>query len=196
MPFNTFVSGTPALASDINTYLMEQAVMTFANATARDTALPTPNEGMVAYLEGSNHFTIYDGTQWVITDTAWNTYTPSYQSVTVGNGVSTARYFQIGKVVHLHVRFTLGTTSGISGVPGISLPVATTSGRLHTGFGNCTNGTTNFALQTRYGTTTQTQAYVMNIVSTYLARANITAAVPFTWAATHSFDFNLTYEAA
>lgn len=196
MPFKTFVSGTPALASDVNTYLMEQAVMTFANATARDTALPTPNEGMVAYLEGSNHFTIYDGTQWVVFDTAWNTFTPSYTNVTVGNGSSVARYIQIGKVVHMHVRFTLGTTSAITGVPGISLPVNTPSGRLHTGFGNCTNGTNNFALETRYSGITQTQAYVFNIVSTYLARANISATVPFTWASTHSFDFNLTYEAA
>ena len=36
MPRKTFVAGTLATASDVNTYLMDQSVMTFATATHCD----------------------------------------------------------------------------------------------------------------------------------------------------------------
>jgi hypothetical protein len=64
MTFKTFVQGNVLNASEVNTYLMKQAVMTFASATARNAALTTPNEGMIAYLEDVNMFTWYNGTSW------------------------------------------------------------------------------------------------------------------------------------
>jgi len=197
MAYKTFTAGTLATASDVNTYLMKQSVMVFADATARNAALTAPTEGMVTYQEAANHLTVYTGTEWVPFDVAgWNTYTPTFTNVTVGNGTLVARYIQLGKAVHLHVRLTLGTTSAVSGTPIISLPVATASGRLHTGTGNATNGTTNFLVETRYGSTTTTQAYVFNAANTFLERTNINGVSPFTWASTHILDFNLTYEAA
>jgi hypothetical protein len=43
---------------------MEQAVMVFATATARTTALPTPSEGMFTFLKDSNKLEYYDGSAW------------------------------------------------------------------------------------------------------------------------------------
>jgi len=40
------------------------AVQTFANATARTAAIPTPTEGIVSYLNDSNLLSIYDGANW------------------------------------------------------------------------------------------------------------------------------------
>lgn len=64
MPIKIFQNGYPLPASDINTYLMEQSVMTFASSTARGTAIPTPTEGMLTYLEDTNVFQYYTGSAW------------------------------------------------------------------------------------------------------------------------------------
>lgn len=64
MPRKNFLNGYPLPASDINTYLMDQAVMTFASATARTSAIATPTEGMLTWLEDSNKYQYYNGTAW------------------------------------------------------------------------------------------------------------------------------------
>ena len=60
----TFVAGEVLTASDVNSYLMDQAVMRFATASARSAALPTPSEGMMAYLDDTNQVEFYNGAAW------------------------------------------------------------------------------------------------------------------------------------
>jgi len=62
--FRTFVAGEVLTAAQVNTYLMEQAVMTFADSAARDAAITSPTEGMVCYLADTNYVQIYDGSAW------------------------------------------------------------------------------------------------------------------------------------
>jgi hypothetical protein len=64
MPRKEFESFTRLDASDVNTYLMDQSVMTFAGTAARGSAITTPVEGMVTYLEDSNSLQLYDGSGW------------------------------------------------------------------------------------------------------------------------------------
>ena len=64
MPRKVFVAGEILTAADVNTNLMDQAVMSFAGTAARGSAIPTPTEGMVAYLNDSNLVSIYDGSEW------------------------------------------------------------------------------------------------------------------------------------
>lgn len=64
MPRKNFLNGYPLPASDLNTYLMDQAVMTFADATARTAAIATPSEGMLTWLEDSNKYSYYSGSAW------------------------------------------------------------------------------------------------------------------------------------
>jgi hypothetical protein len=66
--FKTFTAGAVLTASDVNNYLMEQAVMRFATTGARDTALSGALEdGMTVYI-GSNDANeglyTYNGTSW------------------------------------------------------------------------------------------------------------------------------------
>ena len=68
-----FVDGQVLTAAQVNTYLMEQAVMVFATATARSTALPSPSEGMVTYRLDGNIIEYYDGSAWVTVGSEWNT---------------------------------------------------------------------------------------------------------------------------
>jgi hypothetical protein len=65
MPRKEFVAFTRLDASDVNTYLMDQSVQTFAGTAARGSAITTPVEGMVAYLEDSNTIQAYNSTNWV-----------------------------------------------------------------------------------------------------------------------------------
>jgi hypothetical protein len=65
MPRKEFEAFTRLDASDVNTYLMDQSVMSFGSATARDAAIPSPNEGMTTYLEDINDIRVYDGAKWI-----------------------------------------------------------------------------------------------------------------------------------
>lgn len=65
MPFKTFTSGTTLPASDVQGFLMNQAVMVFANAAARTSAIASPTQGMISYLSDSNSLFVYNGSAWV-----------------------------------------------------------------------------------------------------------------------------------
>jgi hypothetical protein len=62
VPKKTFVAGEVLTAAEVNTYLMDQAVMTFAGTAARGSAIASPSEGMVSYLDDSNQLEVYAGT--------------------------------------------------------------------------------------------------------------------------------------
>lgn len=65
-----FVSGDVLTAAQVNTYLMDQAVMRFADEAARTAAFggagePTLAEGMVSYLMDIDQMQVYDGSAWI-----------------------------------------------------------------------------------------------------------------------------------
>jgi hypothetical protein len=65
MPRRTFQIGEVLTATNVNTFLMDQAVMTFADSAARGSAIPTPSEGMLTYLADTNSYEYYDGAAFV-----------------------------------------------------------------------------------------------------------------------------------
>ncbi len=67
--YKLFSTGDVLSASDVNTYLMQQTVMSFANAAARTSALSgILAEGLVSYLQDTNVVEIYTGAAWVSLD--------------------------------------------------------------------------------------------------------------------------------
>jgi len=68
----TFATGDVLTASDVNTYLMQQSIMVFDTATARDAAISSPSEGMFAYTITTPAETLsyYDGSSWTATTLA------------------------------------------------------------------------------------------------------------------------------
>jgi hypothetical protein len=64
MPRKTFTAGEVLAAADVNTFLMDQSVMTFADSAARGSAIPSPTEGMVTYLDDSKNVEVFDGTNF------------------------------------------------------------------------------------------------------------------------------------
>jgi hypothetical protein len=64
MAYKVFSNGSVLNASDLNDYLMNQSVIAFTNATARDAAITSPIEGQLTWLEDSNKYSYYNGTVW------------------------------------------------------------------------------------------------------------------------------------
>jgi hypothetical protein len=65
MSYKVFSNGSVLNASELNEFLMNQSVIAFSNATARSSAITSPVEGMITYLEDSNSYQSWDGSSWV-----------------------------------------------------------------------------------------------------------------------------------
>jgi hypothetical protein len=65
MPRKVFDAGEVLSATDVNTYLMNQMVMTFAGTAARGSAIGSATEGMLTYLADSKTFEYWNGTSYV-----------------------------------------------------------------------------------------------------------------------------------
>jgi hypothetical protein len=65
MPRKVFDSGEVLSASNVNEFLMDQMVQTFAGTAARGSAIGTATEGMLTYLADSNTFEYWNGTAYV-----------------------------------------------------------------------------------------------------------------------------------
>jgi hypothetical protein len=130
---------------------------------------------------------------------AWTTWSPSVSSFTVGNGSQVARYCQIGKTVFFEYSFTLGSTSTVTGLPVISLPVNYKGSLVFAPVGSVECEDKDVAL---YWGRAVIQASSNNLLvyldrtdGTYDRDGYITATVPFTWGTNDRFFVCGTYEA-
>jgi hypothetical protein len=64
MAYKVFSNGDALTGGELNTFLMNQSVISFATTTARDAALPAPLEGQLVWLEDSNKYVYYTGSTW------------------------------------------------------------------------------------------------------------------------------------
>jgi hypothetical protein len=80
--FKTFAVGEILSAANVNGYLM-QGVLVFANATARDAAITSPQEGQFAFTKDNDSLWYYSGSAWVASGA-----TGDIEGVTAGVGIS------------------------------------------------------------------------------------------------------------
>jgi hypothetical protein len=80
--FKTFNTGDVLTASEVNGYLM-QGILVFADATARDAAITSPQEGQFAFTKDNNSLWYYSGSAWVASGA-----TGDIEGVTAGTGIS------------------------------------------------------------------------------------------------------------
>jgi hypothetical protein len=59
-----FVAGDVLTAAQVQGFLQDQVIAVFANETARTAAIPSPTEGMFAYLTDVDTLFVYDGVDW------------------------------------------------------------------------------------------------------------------------------------
>jgi hypothetical protein len=196
MPRKTFVAGTLATASDVNTYLMDQSVMTFASAAARTTALPSPIEGMTTYLEDTNELTVYDGSAWRIFNTSWTAYTPTYSNFTLGSGGTIVGFYSTsGRMTTVHVLVTFGSGMSFTGNVTIGLPsnrayVSTPRFMGHTRM--AAGGATYPGSVIASGGNMIAYAHTAN--SMHVGVAAVSASVPGSWAINNTLLIQATYE--
>lgn len=129
---------------------------------------------------------------------AWSSWTPTTTNWTIGTGGSagtTARYVQIGKIVHFYIKSTLGTSGQSVGLsPSFSLPVAVASSAtsIIAGGIECTCGGIRYNGMVTVGGTATSFATSASSNQYF----SISSTVPATWAAGDSLYVSGTYEAA
>jgi hypothetical protein len=138
---------------------------------------------------------------------AWTSWTPTWSNFTVGNAVVTARYTQVGKIVHARLMLVLGTTSPISGSLAFTLPVTALAAygtdlykigeAFYEDVGvNAYHGGVFAATGAGAASTTIARLFVYKADGTYLNDTNVNGVAPFSFGAGDKISCLLTYEAA
>lgn len=131
---------------------------------------------------------------------ATTTYTPTFASVTLGNGTITGYYTRVNKLVYGSVKLALGSTTAITGTVTFTLPVtaATNSASLFIGTGYFYDNSTG---ETYVGDSYRTNTTTVTPFSTYAAfnyavRGLINATIPVAYGAGDEIVYTFFYEAA
>jgi hypothetical protein len=136
-----------------------------------------------------------NGTSWV-----WETWTPAFTNLTVGNGTNLGFYTVIGKTVIAKFEFTFGSTSSMGTNPLITLPITAKSGfadsSISTSIRLQDTGTATMFGMIEYDSTTQGQLTRFSVSGANVGNASITATTPFTWTTTDKIQGFMVYEAA
>jgi hypothetical protein len=115
----------------------------------------------------------------------WLPFTSTTTNVTLGDGTLTCRYRYTPDRVDFTIRLAFGSTTAITGQPSFTVPVAIHSemsdrSTVHTVCADATGGVNHGHVG--FGSSTLLVPFVSNAASSYVADANISGTVPFTWA--------------
>lgn len=140
MPIKTFAPGV-LTSSDVNTYLMNQAVITCTSTTRP----ASPSEGMTIYETDTDQYLTYTGAAWrtSLNSGAWTSYTPTLGGgAALGGGSTSARYARIGSGVVTTGRIIFGAagawaTAGNAFTVDIPAGIAISSALLSSFMGQC-----------------------------------------------------------
>jgi hypothetical protein len=197
--FRTWTNGEVVTDSNVQNYLQDQVVMTFADSAARTSALSSPEEGMLTDLRDTDTLYRYDGSSYVpvASSSAWTAFTPTWSgSVTnpvLGNGSFTGtKYLQVGKTVRFRLILTMGSTTTYgSGAWGLTLPVAPSDSQAAACVYVDSSASTRNA-----GTAwlTAGSGIFRMLPPTDASSAGISGTVPFTWATSDQLIITGLYE--
>jgi hypothetical protein len=125
----------------------------------------------------------------------WVNYSPTFVAITPGNGTTVARYSRIGNTIIGYVKFTLGSTSSVTGQVQIPLPFAPSNGAVNYAVQIGDVGTAAF---NAFGEVVGSNfyVYVSNTTTTYGNNAATSSTVPMTWTTNDFISFNFAYEVA
>lgn len=164
---------------------------------------PTLSAGELGLVEDTGELVPGDGsTSFGNLDSYWQTWSPTLTNLTEGNGTEVARYVRQGKTVHCYYSLTFGSTSSISGIPEITLPVTGSSNYIDFMFigqafmrddsGNIFQGVVRFNSTAR----NEVQVMALDAASADVFAASTGSGSPFTWTTSDVLAFYATYEAA
>lgn len=131
------------------------------------------------------------GSTWV-----WQTYSPSWTNVTVGNGTVAAFYTQIGKTVLYKISLTFGGTTSITGNARVSIPITSVTYPLYSTLGTGAMNDGGGAARPIYhnwATTTSAEIFYTSNSTTF---GFVTSTTPATWTNGDILFLSGSYEAA
>lgn len=138
------------------------------------------------------------GSSWT-----WQSWTPVWTNLTVGNGTVSSTYTQIGKTVILRLAVVFGSGSSIGGTVSFTLPVTAVSYGLGgtaqpvTGLSWMEDtGSANYQGNVSLASTTTGRIKVYTTGSTYAGTADLSATIPFSWGTGDSLNVTVIYEGA
>jgi hypothetical protein len=109
MSRKVFTAGEVLAAADVNSFLMDQTVMSFAGTAARGSAIPTPVEGMYTHLEDTDRLQFWNGSSWATPfglTLISNTTVTATPAVIIDN-IFTSEY----QNYRINIKFTASTSS-------------------------------------------------------------------------------------
>jgi hypothetical protein len=119
-------------AADLQSYIQDQVVFVYANASARSSGILSPTEGMVSYLNDTNALEVFNGSAWV--DISPNVGTAgTYTKVTTDakGRVSSGTTLSAADIPDLDAAKVTTGAFGVDRIPSISA-AKITSGNLDT----------------------------------------------------------------
>jgi hypothetical protein len=126
----------------------------------------------------------------------WQTWTPTYTNISVGNGSVTARYQQIGKTVNVEYRLIFGSTTTIASGARLTPPVSISLPSFFSFNGVAIDaGVTGYILWIDPANASLFEFLVPLANGSYLTPASVSANVPFTFGTDDILTFRATYEA-
>jgi len=127
----------------------------------------------------------------------WTDYTPTFTNFTLGNGTIThARYCQMGKIMHVRVWVTLGSTSTMGSYPTVSIPKNAAYYGYFSGTATLTDAGTAYYLSNVAVNQTNAGFGVTLTNGTYAKQSAVTSGEPFTWGTNDFFALDFYYEVA
>lgn len=206
MAFKTFAAGV-LTSSDVNTFLMRQAVITCTSSTRP----ASPSEGMTIYETDTDSYLTYSGSVWenAIQSGAWRSWTPTLgvdgagTAWALGNGTSKSRYLKVGRLVvcQLHLEFGSTTTFG-SGAFMFTLPINRLAGEgLNQNYGSArlidVGSAAPYEAQIKNSSNAgNATLHAIDTAVSYGRLSAVTSTVPFTWALSDVVTASFIYEAA
>ena len=126
---------------------------------------------------------------------AWTSYAPTLAvGWANGNGVWTAKYARLGKIVHVQARFVIGSTTTKGTGLYVNVPFGFANINAVNATASCDIGGTVYPLISSRDSTVYFQMLALNTAGTYATANGITSSVPATWATGNSFTFDISYE--
>lgn len=145
MPFRVFAAGEVLTAANVNDYLAEQAVSTFAGTAARASAITSPTEGQISYLQDTDQLSYYDGSAWVNAPGARPTLIAPQEKINISASTATGTVSinaATDSVTYYTANASANFTINLRGNASLSMNNALQTGESVTSVFLNTNGTT------------------------------------------------------
>lgn len=110
MPYTTPATGTAITVSYATANIRDQVVTPFASATARDSAITSPLQGMVEHLNDVNRLTKYSGSAWEQLNTSYGLISKQ----TLGSPVSSVTFSSIPQTYDHLVLYMMAKSSDVA----------------------------------------------------------------------------------